>query len=94
MLTCQRLVPNTTRATLSYEQNMLTLQCGIESVKTAADVYAPTGCEVIATNEKVGKDASLVNTSAEGEGWLLKVKVENEADLSKHSKCINVLQTT
>ncbi len=62
------------------------MQCGIESVKTAADVYAPTSVEVVATNEKVTKDASLVNSSSEKDGWLLKVKVENEADLSNFDK--------
>lgn len=46
-------------------------------------MYSPSNVVVVATNDKVGKDASLVNSSSEKEGWLLKVKVTNEADLSK-----------
>ena len=50
-------------------------QVGIESVKTAADVYAPVTGEIIAHNENVKSDPALVNTAAEGDGWILKVKV-------------------
>lgn len=49
-------------------------QSGIESVKTAADVYAPVNGEIVSHNDKVGGDPSLVNSGAENEGWLLKIK--------------------
>ena len=55
--------------------------CGIESVKTAADVYAPVTGEITAHNENVKTDASIVNSEAEKDGWVLKVYVENERDI-------------
>ena len=58
-------------------------QCGIESVKTAADVYAPVKGEILLHNEKAKGDPALVNTSSEEEGWILKIKVVDEKDLGK-----------
>jgi glycine cleavage system H protein len=55
--------------------------CGIESVKTAADVYAPVTGEIIQHNQNIKSDASIVNTVAETDGWVLKVYVENEKDI-------------
>lgn len=52
-------------------------------MKTAADVYAPASGEVIAHNDKVSSDPALVNQSAETEGWILKIKVKDEKELSK-----------
>ena len=57
--------------------------CGIESVKTAADIYAPVTGEVIAINENVMTDPALVNSEAETDGWVLKVLVENKQDIEE-----------
>ena len=57
--------------------------CGIESVKTAADVYAPITGEITAHNENVKGDPALVNNEAEKDGWVLKVHVENAKDLDE-----------
>ncbi len=49
--------------------------CGvIESVKAAFDLYAPLSGEVVAVNDAVVKDPSLVNRSPHEEGWLYKLK--------------------
>lgn len=53
------------------------LQCGIESVKTAADVYAPVSGKVLSTNENLSNDPALVNNSAEKDGWLVTLKVQD-----------------
>ena len=58
------------------------VQCGIESVKTAADVYAPCTGEIVGHNENVKGDPALVNNAAEGDGWLIKIKVSDEKDIS------------
>lgn len=50
---------------------MKLLQTAIESVKTAADVYAPVTGEVVAHNDSVKGEPALVNTDAEKEGWLV-----------------------
>ena len=51
--------------------------CGIESVKTAADVYSPVSGDVIKQNDQIAKDPALLNHSAEKEGWLFRVKVND-----------------
>ena len=55
--------------------------CGIESVKTAADVYAPVTGVITAHNENIKADPAIVNNQAESDGWVLKVKVDSQADL-------------
>jgi glycine cleavage system H protein len=54
----------------------------IESVKAAEEVFAPLGGTVIARNEKLVKSPELVNTDPFGEGWLVRVKVADEKELS------------
>ena len=56
----------------------------VESVKAASDVYAPVSGEVTDVNAELTGDPALVNRSAEGEGWLFKLRIidQNEfADL-------------
>ncbi|HWD14190.1 glycine cleavage system protein GcvH [Pseudochrobactrum sp. sp1633] len=53
----------------------------VESVKAASDVYAPLNGEVIAVNEELNGNPALVNSAAEGEGWLWKMKVSDESQL-------------
>jgi glycine cleavage system H protein len=56
----------------------------VESVKAASDVYAPVSGEVTDVNGDLTGDPALINRSAEGDGWLFKLKIidKNEfADL-------------
>ncbi len=55
----------------------------VESVKTAADVYAPLAGEVMAVNEKLSESPNLVNEDPYGEGWLFKLRIDNLDDVSK-----------
>ncbi|MDD2385196.1 MAG: glycine cleavage system protein GcvH [Bacteroidales bacterium] len=52
----------------------------IEAVKTVSDSYMPLAGEVIEVNEKVLDDPSLVNKDCYGDGWLIKIKLDNVAD--------------
>jgi len=54
----------------------------VESVKAASDVYAPVDGEVTAVNDALSSDPALVNSSATGEGWLWKMKLSDESQLS------------
>jgi glycine cleavage system H protein len=54
----------------------------VESVKAASDVYAPIGGEVVAVNNRLTKEPELVNSAPTGEGWLLKMKISNAAELT------------
>ena len=49
----------------------------IESVKAASEIYTPVSGEVIAINDAVDGDPSLVNTDPLGEGWLFQIKLSN-----------------
>ena len=57
------------------------VQCGIESVKTAADVYSPVPGEITEANTKLSADPAIVNNASEAEGWLFKIKVSDEKEL-------------
>ncbi len=57
--------------------------CGIESVKTAADVYAPVSGSITQINENVMNDPALVNTEAESDGWVMKVALSDLKDLEE-----------
>ncbi|MGF1450870.1 MAG: glycine cleavage system protein GcvH [Opitutales bacterium] len=54
----------------------------VESVKAASDVYAPMSGEVVEVNEALSDNPEQVNDDAFGEGWLFRMKVSDEAQLS------------
>ncbi|EWH10424.1 glycine cleavage system protein H [Catenovulum agarivorans DS-2] len=53
----------------------------VESVKAASDVYAPIAGEVVEVNEELEDSPELVNTDPYNDGWLFKLKVEDEGEL-------------
>ncbi|MCO5135166.1 MAG: glycine cleavage system protein GcvH [Phyllobacteriaceae bacterium] len=53
----------------------------VESVKAASDVYAPVDGEITGVNEALSGDPSLVNSAAEGDGWLFKMKLSDTSQL-------------
>jgi len=53
----------------------------VESVKAASEVYAPVSGEVIAVNTELEGNPALVNAAPEGEGWFLRLKIANPAEL-------------
>lgn len=55
----------------------------IESVKAASDFYSPLTGEVIATNQAVVDDPSIINQDPHNKGWLIKIKLNNNAQLDK-----------
>jgi len=54
----------------------------VESVKAASSVYAPVDCEIVEINESLEDNHALVNESAEGEGWMVKLKATSPDQLS------------
>ncbi len=46
----------------------------IESTKSVGELYAPVNGTVLAANDAVVADPSLVNSDPFGEGWLIKVQ--------------------
>jgi len=55
----------------------------VESVKAASDVYSPLSGEVLERNVKVIEKPELVNTAPYGDGWMLRVKLADKAELAK-----------
>ncbi len=55
----------------------------IESVKTAADVYAPVSGEVVEVNERLYDEPELLNRDPYGEGWMFKIKLSNPDELKE-----------
>jgi glycine cleavage system H protein len=51
----------------------------VESVKAAAEVYAPVIGEVVAVNDAIVNDPSLVNADPEGEGWFFRLSTVDTA---------------
>ena len=53
--------------------------CGeIESTKSVGELYAPLTGAVVAVNDAVVEDPSIVNSDPYGRGWLVKIRVESE----------------
>jgi glycine cleavage system H protein len=55
----------------------------VESVKAASEVYVPVSGEVVAVNDELAGDPSLVNRSPESDGWFMKVKLANAGELAE-----------
>jgi len=53
----------------------------VESVKAASEVFAPVSGEVVAVNEALADDPSMVNAAAEGGGWFFKLRLSNPSEL-------------
>ena len=53
----------------------------VESVKAVSDVFAPLSGEVTAVNDKLGESPELINSDPYGDGWLVKVKLSDTAEL-------------
>ncbi len=53
----------------------------VESVKAASEIYAPVDCTITAVNEALAENPEQVNSDPLGAGWLVKVSMDNEAQL-------------
>ena len=50
----------------------------VESVKTAADIYQMIDGEVLEINDQLNDAPELINQDAEGQGWIMQVKVKDQ----------------
>lgn len=50
----------------------------IESTKSVGELFAPAAGEVVEVNDEVAGDPTLVNSAAEGDGWIVKVRFSEE----------------
>lgn len=52
----------------------------IEVVKTVSDLFLPVAGEVLEQNEALADQPEFVNSDPYGEGWLIKIKPDADAD--------------
>ncbi|HPA36864.1 MAG TPA: glycine cleavage system protein GcvH [Chitinophagales bacterium] len=53
----------------------------VEAVKTVSDLFLPVGGEIVEFNETLKDQPELVNSDPYGNGWMIKVKMSNPAEL-------------
>jgi len=54
----------------------------IEAVKAVSDLYCPLPGEIVAVNDELHDDPSLVNTDPYGSGWMIKLKLADAGEVS------------
>ena len=55
----------------------------VESVKAVSDIYSPITGEVVEVNDELPDTPELVNTSPYEGAWMIKVKLDNPAELDE-----------
>jgi glycine cleavage system H protein len=55
----------------------------IEAVKAVSELFSPISCEITEVNERLDKEPALVNTDPFGEGWMIRVRVTDKAELDQ-----------
>ncbi len=53
----------------------------VESVKSVSEVYSPVSGEIVEINGDLEDSPDLINTDAYGDGWLIKLKLANVAEI-------------
>ena len=53
----------------------------VESVKAVSDLYSPVSGKVVKVNEKLSKEPEIITQDPYGEGWMIKVKMEDQTEL-------------
>lgn len=53
----------------------------IEAVKTVSDAFIPVGGEILELNEALNDDPALVNKDPYGEGWIIKIRMTDAAEV-------------
>jgi glycine cleavage system H protein len=54
----------------------------VEAVKTVSDLYLPVDGSITEINPKLNSNPDLVNTDPYGEGWMVRMKVNNISDVN------------
>ena len=55
----------------------------IEAVKTVADMFMPVSGEVLEFNDELEAHPELVNQDPYGNGWIVKIKLSNAAQVNE-----------
>ncbi|MGM9819853.1 MAG: glycine cleavage system protein GcvH [Candidatus Onthomorpha sp.] len=55
----------------------------IEAVKTVSDLMMPVSGEILEFNEALQDNAAAINSDPYGEGWIIKIKMTNPAEVEE-----------
>lgn len=55
----------------------------IEAVKAVSELFSPLTGEVVEINERLDQEPALVNTDPYGDGWMIKLRVSDGAELAQ-----------
>ncbi|MFQ5678446.1 MAG: glycine cleavage system protein GcvH [Gemmatimonadota bacterium] len=55
----------------------------IEAVKAVSELYCPVAGEVTETNGALDEDPGVVNTDPYGEGWMIRVRMQDPSQLDE-----------
>jgi len=55
----------------------------VEAVKTVSDLFLPLSGEIVEFNDSLESEPEKVNTDPYGDGWMVKVKIENESEIEE-----------
>ena len=55
----------------------------VEAVKTVSELYLPVAGTISEVNPVLGKSPELVNSDPYGEGWMIKVTLDNPAEVNE-----------
>ncbi|MCD4690115.1 glycine cleavage system protein GcvH [bacterium] len=53
----------------------------VESVKSVSEVYTPATGDVIEVNTALDDSPDLINTDAQGDGWLVKLRIADASEI-------------
>lgn len=53
----------------------------VEAVKTVSDLFMPVTATVLSLNDAIDGSPELVNTDPYGDGWIIRVKLNDVADV-------------
>ncbi|AMM50500.1 glycine cleavage system protein H [Rufibacter sp. DG15C] len=54
----------------------------VEAVKTVSDLFSPLSGQVMEINDKLDGNPELVNSDPYGDGWMIKMSVDNTAEVA------------
>lgn len=53
----------------------------IEAVKAVSDIFSPVSGKIIEVNTELSSQSNLINSDPYGEGWIVKIKINNPKEL-------------
>ena len=69
--------------TVGQEMNAGDVFGTVEAVKTVSDLYLPVNGTILEVNPNLNNNPELVNSDPYGEGWMVRMRLANPADVEE-----------